>query len=141
MAKGLETLIRVNEWTVDERRRELGARLKEQDSLKLTLVNLEKELNQEQHTVSTSPGIAGFFYGDYAESVINRRTELQALITAKEGEILAAQEKLGQAYRELKKYEVVYEEQRRHAEKDALRVEQSELDELGRQNKYFRERQ
>ena len=140
MIEGLATLIRVNKWTVDELRRELAARLTEMEELELTLVQLEGELRQEQHKVAASPEVAGFFYGYYAEAVIQRRTELQSLIMAKEDEVNIVQEQLSGAYRELKKYEVVHEKQKRQAAKDRARADQNELDELGLQTRYFRKR-
>ena len=52
MVKGVATLIRINEWTVDERRRELGARLKELDDLETALDRLEKEVVDEQRAAA-----------------------------------------------------------------------------------------
>ena len=141
MGKGLHTLKRINEWTVEERRRELGERLKELELLEGTLVDLEEELKNEQHSAAASPEIAGFFYGHYADAVIHRRSELQALIKAKEEDVGIAQGQLGEAYRELKKYEVVYNNQKRQAANDLIRTEQAELDELGLQAKRFLGRQ
>ena len=140
MAKGLATLIRVNKWGVDEKRRELGVRLKELESLENALVNLAEELKHEQHTANQFPETAGFFYGNYADAVIQRRTELQNSIAAKEEEISIAREQLGEAYRSLKKYEVVYQNQQRQAANDLARMDQLELDELGQQSRSFRER-
>ena len=135
MGKGLQTLKRINEWTVEERRRELGERLKELEVLEGTLIDLEEELKNEQHSAANSPEIAGFFYGHYADAVIHRRAELQALIKAKEEDVGIAQGQLGEAYREFKKYEVVYKNQKRQTAKDLIRTEQAELDELGLQAK------
>lgn len=141
MAKGVSTLIRVNEWTVDERRRELGARLKELDNLETALANLEKEVVHEQQTAAAQPEVAGFLYGTYADGVIHRREQFQAHIEAKEQEVAVARDALSEAYVELKKYEVVHENQRRRDDEEQARKDQNELDELGLQAKNFRERQ
>lgn len=140
MAKGAATLIRVNEWTVDERRRELGARLRELDELETALANLEKEVIHEQQIASSQPEVAGFIYGSYADGVIHRREQFQAHIEAKEKEIAVARDALSEAYVELKKYEVVHENQRRLDAEEQARREQIEIDELGLQAKNFRER-
>ena len=119
----------------------LGARLKELDDLETALANLEKEVVQEQQTAASAPDMAGFLYGNYACQVIHRREQLQSNIEAKEGEVATAREALNEAYRELKKYEVVNENRLRREEAERLREEQIELDELGLQAKGFRDRQ
>ena len=131
MNRGLAALIRMNEWTVNERRRELGARLRELEELEARIHDHEEQLKQEQHTAAVNPETAGFIYGNYAEGFILDRAELQKLIKGKEEEIVIAQGSLGDAYQELKKYEVLHENQRTRALADLAREEQLELDELG----------
>ena len=141
MAKGVATLIRINELTVDERRRELGGRLIELGDLEAAMERLEKEVAEEQRSVSAQPEIAGFFYGAYADSVIHRREQFQLAIESKKQEVSVAREALSNAYRELKKYEVFYESQQRMQAEEQARKDQSELDELGLHTRNFRERQ
>ena len=141
MVKGVATLIRINEWTVDERRRELGARLKELDDLEAALDRLEKEVVDEQRIASTQPQTAGFLYGAYADSVIHRREQFQLTIASKQQEITVARDALGDAYRELKKYEVIYQNQQSKEAEEQARKDQVDLDELGLQARNFRERQ
>ena len=141
MAKGIPTLIRVSEWTVDEKRRVLGARLKELDDLQTGLVNLEQEVVREQRTAQANPELAGFLYGNYADQVIHRREQLNSNIASKENEVTVARDALSEAYRGLKKYEVVNENNMRRAEEELARKEQIELDELGQQAREFRDRQ
>ncbi|MGH6660693.1 MAG: hypothetical protein ACREB6_04090, partial [Rhodospirillales bacterium] len=73
MAKNLDTLIRLNEWTVDERRRELGQVLRTLAELEDGLERLRQEVVKEQNAVMASPEEAGFFYGNYARAAIGRR--------------------------------------------------------------------
>ena len=141
MAKGVPTLIRLNEWTVDEKRRVLGARLKELDDLEAGLRDLERELVTEQAMAASAPDSAGFLYGNYANQVIHRREQLHSNIKSKEEEVVVARESLSDAYRELKKYEVVNESRIRREATERARKDQIELDELGLQAKTFRERQ
>ena len=141
MVKGVATLIRINEWTVDERRRELGARLKELDDLEAALDRLEKEVVDEQRAAAARPEIAGFLYGAYAGSVIHRREQFQLASKSKEQEVSVAREALSDAYRELKKYEVFHENQQRMEAEEQARKDQAELDELGRHARNFREGQ
>ncbi|NQV84437.1 MAG: hypothetical protein HQ494_11520 [Rhodospirillales bacterium] len=109
MSKDLQTLIRLNEWTVDERRRELGDVLGSLESLESGLARLREELAREQHAAQSSPGEAGFLYGGYAVAVIGRRDRLNAGIVQMEAKVTEARERLDEAYRELKKYEVAQE--------------------------------
>jgi len=140
MAKGVATLIRINELNVDERRRELGARLRELDDLEAALELLEKEVVDEQRTANAQPEIAGFIYGAYANTVIHRREQFQLAITSKEQEVSVAREALSDAYQELKKYEVFYENQRRKEAEEQASKDQAELDEVGLHSRNFHER-
>ena len=140
MAKGVATLIRINELNVDERRRELGARLKELDDLEAALERLEKEVVDEQRTANAQPEMAGFIYGAYADSVIHRREQFQLAITSKEQGVSVVREALSDAYQELKKYEVFYENQRRKEAEEQASKDQAELDEVGLHSRNFHRR-
>jgi flagellar export protein FliJ len=131
MAKDLHTLIRLNEWTVDQRRRELGDVLGSLASLETGLVRLREELIKEQRVVQSSPEEAGFFYGNYATAVIKRREDLNQGILRMEAQVAEAREKLNESYRELKKYEVVQENRDVRENQKLARREQDVLDELG----------
>ena len=141
MAKSVATLIRINELTVDERRRELGEHLIELDDLEAALNRLEKEVVHEQRIAATQPQTAGFLYGAYDDSVIHRREQFQLTIASKQQEITVARDALGDAYRELKKYEVIYQNQQSKEAEEQARKDQVDLDELGLQARNFRERQ
>ena len=113
MAEGLATLVRVNEWAVDNKRRELGVLLRELNELVDKLSYLEHEVVVEQDTATNDPEEAGFLYGVYAEGVIQRRQNFDAAIRDKEAEINVARESLNEAYRTLKKFEVVLKSKKR----------------------------
>jgi len=131
MVKDLQTLIRLNEWTVDERRRELGDVLASLESLENGLHRLRDELAREQQAVQSSPNEAGFFYGNYAAAVIQRRQNLNDGIIQIEAKVTEARERLNESYRELKKYEIAQENRDLELAKEIGRQEQSEMDELG----------
>ena len=133
MAKNLHTLIRLNEWSVDERRRDLGQVLQSLADLEDGLRRLGEELVREQQVVQASPDEAGFFYGNYANAVIDRRDHLKHGIARMEDEVAKAREKLNDAYRDLKKYEVVQENRDLREVQEQARKEQMTLDELGLQ--------
>ena len=131
MAKNLNTVIRLNEWTVDERRRELGEVLRALAALEDGLERLRQELIKEQNAVMASPGEAGFFYGNYAQAVIGRRQTLNDGIQRMEAQVAAARERLNEAYRELKKFEVAQKTRDERQARELARREQGILDEIG----------
>ena len=133
MANDLHTLIRFNEWSVDQRRRELGEVLGTLSDLESSLHRLGEELVREQRAVLASPEEAGFFYGNYANAVINRRTHINTGIASMEQQVAEAREKLDEAYRELKKYEVAQETRDFREAREEARQEQIEFDEMGLQ--------
>ncbi len=133
MAQDFTTLIRLNEWTVDERRRELGDVLASLAELESGLQRLREELTKEQGVVQASPEEAGFFYGNYAQAVIERRHHLNAGVARMEEEVAQARDKLNEAYRELKKFEVAQDLRDTLETRELARQEQIDLDELGLQ--------
>ena len=133
MAKDLHTLIRFNEWSVDQRRRDLGEVLGSLADLESSLHRLGEELVREQRAVLASPEEAGFLYGNYANAVIGRRNHINTGIANMEQQVAEAREKLVKAYRELKKYEVVQETRDLRQAREEARQEQIELDEMGLQ--------
>ena len=131
MPKGLHTLIRINKWEVDQRRRELGNLLGTLAALKGNLQGIEKEVSLEQGVAQASPEEAGLFYGSYAKTVIERRHQLNDSVAQMEVQIAAAREELNAAYRELKKCEVVQQNRDTRETRELARREQETLDELG----------
>jgi len=131
MAKNLNTLIRLNEWTVDERRRELGEVLRALVGLEDGLERLRQEVVKEQNAVMASPEEAAFFYGNYARTVIDRRQTLNDGIQRMEAQVASARERLNEAYRELKKFEVAQKTRDQREAKELTRREQGVLDEIG----------
>ncbi|MBF0269144.1 MAG: flagellar FliJ family protein [Alphaproteobacteria bacterium] len=130
MAKKLKTLIRLNKWTVDERRRELGQLLAREDELRTLLAVLEQDLLDEQKTAAEDPTLAGFTYGGYAQRYLDNKAKLLRLLAALAKEILAAQERLAEAYRALKTVEEVEKTRAKKELEEANRKEQKMLDEI-----------
>ena len=130
MANGLETLIRLNEWTVDQKRRKLGDLLRLMDGFQAELRKLEQDLINEQATAAASPNEAGFLYGYYADAVIDRRAIIQISIKQLEKEADEAHEEVSQAYRELKKFNTALEALKKREKAELDSKEQLELDEV-----------
>jgi chromosome segregation ATPase len=101
----LDSLIRVNRYKLDERRRQLAELERLAERLRGETARLEAELTQEQRVASSSFE-AGQAYPAYAGDVAERRAKLAASITEVDGQILAAREALAESFREVKRYEI-----------------------------------
>lgn len=128
--KGLEGLIRLHRWRLDEKRQvlaeleRLAARLREQ------LAHLDREVAEEQQVAANSPE-AMAAYGQYAKGVIERRAKLTQSLGETEERMRAALEEVAHAFRELKKYDLVKARRDRVAQEKEKRQQQAVLDELG----------
>ena len=132
-AKGLHNLIRLHEWTVDERRRELGTHLREREEMDRARDLMDQELQREQALAAANPDGLGVTFGAYYNLYRYRRDRLELVMRKKDEEILEARDILSRAYMDLKKYQVAQEVRDREAAEEAARKEQEVLDEIGLQ--------
>lgn len=131
MAKHLKNLIRLNDWQVEEKQRALGELLTAVAALETKRRQLEEEMVRERKAAAEAPGEIGIYYGNFAKAALTRRRALEKAIAEGEAEVAAARDRLREAYRELKKYEVAqaHRDAREAAERDHR--EQLFLDEIG----------
>jgi flagellar export protein FliJ len=101
----LDSLIRVNKYKLDERRRQLAELERLVERLRGESLRLEQELTSEQQIAAASRD-AGHAYGGYARDIIDRRQKLAASIDDAETQILTAREALAESFREVKRYEI-----------------------------------
>jgi len=130
-ANSLHNLIRLHEWTVDERRRELGLHLRQRDEMDTVAMDMETELKREQ--AFAGAGDMGITFGAYYNVYRRRRARLEEMMRVKEAEILEARDILSRAYMELKKYQVAQEVRSRKEKLEQAQREQNTLDEIGLQ--------
>src|SRR3990167_4032527 len=123
-----ESLIRLHKFQVDEKRRKVA-------ELELMLAefrqrerDLEAQVQEEQKKAGISD-VAHFAYPMFAKSVIRRRQNILTSIEDIERQLDTAKEELSEAFRELKKYEVIEDNRKRKVRKEVMRVEQAQLDE------------
>lgn len=124
-----ESLIRLHRFHVDEKRRKLA-------ELELMLAEfrarereLEAQVLAEQRKAGISD-VAHFAYPMFAKSVIRRRQNILNSIEDIERQLGVAKEELAGAFRELKKYEIIEDNRKRRHRREAMRIEQTELDEV-----------
>ena len=128
--KGLEGLIRLHKWRLDEKRQVLAELERLAARLRQELLDLEREVAEEQKVAAASPeAMAG--YGPYATAVIARRAKLTQSLTEVEQRMRGALDEVTQAFRELKKYEMVKARRDKTAQEQEKRQQQAVLDELG----------
>ena len=120
MKKSLNTLIRMCEWDVDQKRRELGVKLKLLSITESKVKALNDELKVEQTYVEANPLEGGFNYGNYGDAVIKKQKVIRGRIDAIKSEIITLREELSLSYNKLKKFEVLT--------KSRLNLEKIELD-------------
>lgn len=126
--KGLGSLIRLQNWKVDEKRRELGVLEGKRSEFVTQGENLEIEMHQEQIVAVRDD--MNDQYGLYAEQVIERRAKLSNSIAELDKEIVVIHDQLTILYQELKKFEISLERREKEAQIEEQRKTQIELDEM-----------
>ncbi|MBT4354077.1 MAG: hypothetical protein HOD13_05895 [Rhodospirillaceae bacterium] len=124
-----DKLLQLREFELDERRRESGKVLSEVNFLQDEITRLHEELKSEQKIAAESLE-ARFLYNEFASSVIRKREWLTAAIKLKEEEYERAREKVTEAYREMRKAEIIRDDLMEKTKKHEQALEQVELDEI-----------
>ncbi len=123
-------LVRLQRWTLDEKRQNLAQLERLAARLRSDLATLEKDLEAEKAKAGEGLEEARALTG-YAAAVAERRRTFQQSIAEVEVQMETAREEVEAVFRELKRYEQGLETyEQREAKKRAQR-EQAALDELG----------
>ncbi|MDO9125432.1 flagellar export protein FliJ [Parvibaculum sp.] len=124
-----ESLIRLHKFQVDEKRRKVAELELMLSEFRQRERDLEAQVEAEQRKAGISD-VAHFAYPMFAKSVIRRRENILESIDGIERQLETAKEELSGAFRELKKYELLEGSRKRKVRREAMRVEQTELDEI-----------
>lgn len=127
--RGLDSVIRLQKWRLDEKRRQLGDLLRLAEQLETELAGLETELEAEQ-ALAARNFEAGRTYGNYARGFIERRERLIQSLANVEQQVEVAQEEVRAAFRELKTIEITKDNRDKVVAIDTGRRQQAELDEI-----------
>lgn len=130
MMKGLDSLIRLHEWKLDEKRRKVADLERLAQRLLDQLAGLDTEIRAEQKIAAKDPMVTGS-YGSYASGVIARRERLLRSLKDVEAEMGRALDEVAAAFREFKKFDLIRSRNRERAELREARIQQGELDEAG----------
>jgi flagellar export protein FliJ len=124
-----DLLIRLHQNQVDDRRRELIELERLHESMLQQAEALEREILAEQDSANASPE-AATAYGAYAALAVTRRANLQHSIAETARRIDAAKDAVMDAFRTLKKHEIVRDRRIYRARRDSDRREQGLMDEI-----------
>jgi len=129
---GLDTLIQIAKAELDEKRRALTELETRRGGLMAEVNRLAAALEAERLRAKESYEAATAFPA-FAKRVRERTAELREQIAELDREIGAATEAVSQAFRDMKKYEIVKERRAEEARIEESRREQQQLDEVGLQ--------
>ncbi|VAV93418.1 hypothetical protein MNBD_ALPHA01-1689 [hydrothermal vent metagenome] len=127
--KGMTGMIRLHKWQLDEKRRNLVELERMRDDLRQNLTDLQNELIAEQKKVASSP-VVSITYAGYAQNVMARRVNIVNSMLEIDASIEEVKDQVAEAFKELKKYEVVEQREREREMTERGRRQQTELDEL-----------
>lgn len=127
--RGMTGMIRLHKWQLDEKRRNMVDLEKMKEDLLQNLVDLQEELIAEQKKVSEA-SVVNIGYAAYAQQVMARRVNIVNSMVEIDVSIDNMKEQVAEAFKELKKYEVVEQRERERELTERNRRQQSEMDEL-----------
>lgn len=134
--KGVEGLIRLHRWQLDEKRRALVEIERLREDLLERSERLEREIAAERQVAG---GDTAFAFGAFAEGAIARRATIARSLAEVEGQITRMREQVAEAFQDLKKYEILQENRARREQAERARRQGLEQDEIGLQG--FRRRE
>ena len=126
--KGLDGMIRLHKWQLDEKRRELSGLEAMREDLLHRKASLEEEIAREQKVATTEE--VSYAYAGFANAAIVRRRKLEGSVREIEQTINAKKDEIHESFQELKKFEILAERRRAQAAHTAAKREQAEFDEI-----------
>ena len=129
MTNGLSGIVRLHKWQVDEKRRQISELEVMRSDLEKKLEKLDSDLKDEQKNVASS-NVVDINYAGYAAAVMKRRENIEASITEVNVSIENMKDDLAEAFKELKKYEIVEQRAVERELHEQKRREQDRLDEV-----------
>jgi len=127
--KSRESLIRLHRFQVDEKRRQVADIESMLEDFQRKERDLEAQVVQEQEKAGISD-VAHYAYPMFAKSMRARRDNMIESMSELSRQLEQAREELADAYRELKKHELVEQSRQRRAKREGARIEQNVLDEV-----------
>lgn len=127
---GLENLVRLKRWKLDEQRRVLADLESLEEKLRYDLERLEEEIAQEKNAANADAEGSRIF-PFYAANALKRRDRLWESLNKVSAETLQARDSVADAFEELKRYEQTLENMAQRRRDGLRKREQKEMDEIG----------
>ncbi|MFO1154528.1 MAG: flagellar FliJ family protein [Rhodospirillales bacterium] len=129
MSRAIANLIRLHGWRIDEHRRAVAAAGRRVEEVSAAIVALDEAFRREQDHLRAGADHDFFGFASYADHVRTQHSELRTTLAAAEAELADARQRLAEAYREGRKFEMLKADLDRAAAIAAARREQRRLDE------------
>ncbi len=130
--KGIDTLIKLHKRTLDELRRALVAIENQKVQLQELSAKLTADLKRELQLASTQPEMARF-YGGFSKRIQERQDDIAAEIRKLDKTRDEVNDKIMEAFTELKKFEIAKENSRQRVLEETRRKEGIAMDEIASQ--------
>lgn len=129
--KGLDAVIRLHRWQLDEKRRKLANLERLRADLDQQGARLDKDMAIEAELVSNSRAEMRLGYTTWLEAAMLRRKTIEASLANISAQVASTYEEVTAAFQETKKFETLAESRKRQAQANAARIEQAGHDETG----------
>lgn len=126
--KGLPSLIRLHRWQLEEERKILARLLATRQELEDQVQNVRTDVARERKNAASLEW--SFAFPPYADAAQARVDELNRKIAELDVSVAQAEERVSDAFKELKKYETALENQLERERVEAERKQQIVLDEI-----------
>tara|TARA_B100000686_G_C16284729_1_gene710627 strand:- start:67 stop:483 length:417 start_codon:yes stop_codon:yes gene_type:complete len=127
--KAITSLIRLHKWELEQKRRELVFLQGEEISIIKEKKDLENQLKKEQKFIANDIDLLRL-YGNYAQYIIQEREKLDSDLKLIDKKLIEARIKVGEAYQDLKKYEIFLADLKEKIKKKIQDIENIEADEI-----------
>lgn len=128
--KSLDTLIRLQKWQLDEKRRQLADLRQMQADMTASIARLDEDIANEAVLAKKEPSL-GANFGVFAQAANDRRDVMVGSLQELEGQIELVEAEINTSFTELKKIEVTKENREARIRKARDRKTQATLDEIG----------
>lgn len=130
--KAAQTLAKVKQQSLDEMKRKINALQTKRDEIHKTIDTLSDKLTEEMNAAADMPELNHFF-GDFSAHIKKRQDQLKKMSEQTQVQIDQMSEEIREIFKEIKSYELVYEQWQKREAKAKASKEQAEFDDIALQ--------
>ena len=127
--KSIKGLLKLQNWKVDEKRREVGMWESKRAKCIDYIEQLDRQVAAEKEAFDNT--VVGADFGTFLKGVKKRQEDTWKKIEKIDQEIDALKDQLAELFQELKQYEIVLEQRLKRLSDEEKKREQEFLDEIG----------